>query len=94
MNSIGDIISLKQFSFLNKEGLTARSNWRYNEVFPATAKFTVLSVDDEQGIGSHGECSPDLSNDKLMDYLHHLAKQEDDGTFICYWHESDIIDNY
>lgn len=94
MNNIGDVIKLKEFSFLNKEGLTVRSNWRYNEVFPTVAVFTILSVDNEQGIGSHGECSPDLSNDKLINYLHHLSKQEEDGTFICYWLESDIIENY
>ena len=94
MNNIGDIIRLKEFSFLTKEGETARSNWRYNEVFPMAAKFTITSIDDEPGIGGHGECSPDITDTKLMDYLHYLAKQEDDGTFICYWLESDIIENY
>jgi hypothetical protein len=94
MNAIGDIIILKQFAFLNKEGSTIRSNWRHNAVFPSTAKFTILTVENEQSIDSYGECSPDLDDEKLMNYLHHLAKQEDDGTFICYWHESDIIENY
>jgi hypothetical protein len=94
MNNIGDIIKLKEFSFLTKEGTTARSNWRYNEVFPAIALFTITSVDNELGIGNHGECSPDVENTKLTEYLTHLAIQEEDGSFICYWHESDIVENY
>ena len=98
MNNIGDIIVLKEFSFIDKEGKTIWSNWRHNEIYSEEAKFTITEIGDEAGKGSSGKCLPDSSNSKLMDYLERLCKVEEnssrDQPYLCYWHESDIIENY
>ena len=92
--NVGDVIVLKEFSFLDKEGRTAQSNWRYNEIFHGNAKFQITSIDNEAGIGNHGTCSPGLDNESLMDYLRRLAHQEDDGSYVCYWNDLGILENY
>jgi len=91
-NKVDDIITLKEFSFINKEGKTAHSHWRYNEQFPRNAKFTILEVEENEGQGSRGKCTPDMEDTHLLDYLERLAEKESDGSFICYWVEDNIVE--
>ena len=93
-NKVDDIIVLKEFSFVGKEGKTAHSHWRHNEQFPRFAKFIITEVEEKEGQGFSGKCIPDIEDVQLMEYLERMAEKESDGLFVCYWNEDNIVEIY
>jgi len=82
---VGDIITLKEFSFNNKAGGTGMSNWKYNEKYTKPVRVKVTKEWEDYECGQRGWGVPE--NDKgLSAYLEKNALAK-----IIYWSEFDII---
>jgi len=103
---VGDIITVKSFSFNNVYGGTGMSNWDYDEkfTFPATIKVIKEWEDDECGQRGWGIAVP--TDKKLIEYLRRNAKPGHYGEdrdmnwvdkhdyFILYWSEFEIAEEF
>ena len=97
---VGDVITLKAFSFNNKEGVTGLTDWDHNERYNKPAKFAVVQQWYDYECGYRGWAIPEQSDKDLMAYLQRNARKgqyndnlewKDGDCFIIYWSEFDVI---
>lgn len=78
--NVGEIVTVKRFSFTNTAGGTGMSNWKWDPPFAGEAKVKVLQRWDDYEIGERAICkavSPDLKK-----YLKLNASRNDQRVFI------------
>ena len=100
------IISLNKFCYTNKEGGTGLSDSSFDgdeKWSGESARFFIVRQWDDYECGQRGWAMPDQSNKDLMDYLKRNAKEgvpdpddldawnEENGVYIIFWSEFDII---
>jgi hypothetical protein len=103
---VGDIIIIKSFSFTSKEGGTGISDWDHDEKWNRPAKFAVVKEWEDSECGQRGWAIPDQTDEELMAYMRRNVKEgkpkisisnpfawkNENGVYIIFWSEFDIID--
>lgn len=99
---VGDIITLKEFSFTNKDGGSGMSNWNWGEKYLPPVQVAVVKEWNDYETGQRGWALPRQDDKELMAYLQRNAAEgsydgnmkwkDEPGVFIIYWSEFDIID--
>lgn len=72
---LGDILTVKKFSFSNKEGGTGLSDWKWNEKFEKPIKVEVIKVFDDYETGQHAWVIPHPNEKELIAYLDRNARK-------------------